>query len=103
MEMLGVELDTLQTYGAVSEATVKEMVAGALQNANATTAVSVSGIAGPGGGTKEKPVGTICFAWADASGWLQIETQRFAGDRTSVREQVVRHVLKVLLEHYASK
>lgn len=100
MEMLGVKLSTLQTYGAVSEATVKEMALGALEHSKANAAVSVSGIAGPDGGTEDKPVGTVCFAWADDSGWLLVETQCFSGDRASVRDQAVRYALKVLTEHY---
>ncbi len=63
-EMLGVSQDTLSTHGAVSEQTVREMVTGALANSHAQIAVSVSGTAGPAGGTPDKPVGTVCFAWA---------------------------------------
>ena len=61
-EMLGVSEETLQNYGAVSEPVVKEMVEGALNNSSAQVAISISGIAGPGGGIEEKPVGTVCLA-----------------------------------------
>ena len=62
-DMLGVSSDALDNYGAVSEQVVIEMVEGALKNSQADIALSISGIAGPGGGTKEKPVGTVCFGW----------------------------------------
>ncbi|MCL9780986.1 nicotinamide-nucleotide amidase [Vibrio sp. S4M6] len=99
-QMVGVKPQTLQAYGAVSEAVVTEMALGTLEHSQATTAISVSGIAGPGGATETKPVGTVCFAWADKSGWLHVETQYFTGDRASVREQSVRYALQVLNEHY---
>ena len=63
-EMLGVTAETLQAHGAVSEPTVAEMAAGALAHSRAQISVSISGIAGPGGGSEEKPVGTVCFGWA---------------------------------------
>ncbi|MDC5840963.1 CinA family protein [Vibrio europaeus] len=96
MEMLGVSAVTLEQFGAVSEQTVVEMVEGAIQNSNANIGVSISGIAGPGGSTELKPVGTVCFAWADSSDWNKIETVRFSGDRAQVRQQAVEHALKVL-------
>jgi nicotinamide-nucleotide amidase len=97
-EMLGVQPETLKEHGAVSEATVREMVAGALANSHAQVALAVSGTAGPGGGTAEKPVGTICFAWATLAGAVRAETVRFEGDRHSVRRQSVVHSLTVLLQ-----
>lgn len=102
IEMLSVQEDTLVEYGAVSLSVVKEMVKGALNQSNATIAVAVSGIAGPGGGTAEKPVGTVCFAWEDSQGWRHSETLCFSGDRGEVRKKVVKHAMKVLCEHLSS-
>ncbi len=98
MEMLGVQAATLEAYGAVSEVTVKEMVLGALENSRASIGVSISGIAGPGGGTDDKPVGTVCFAWADEKGWLHVSTYQFDGDREQVRQQAVYTAQQVLVE-----
>jgi nicotinamide-nucleotide amidase len=96
-EMLGVSGDTLGRHGAVSEPTVREMVAGALERSHAQVAVAVSGTAGPGGGTPEKPVGTVCFAWGIKGGAVVSETKHFAGDRQSVRQQSVVHALEGVL------
>lgn len=101
-EMLGVGEDTLGEHGAVSEPTVREMVTGALARSHAQVAVAVSGTAGPAGGTPEKPVGTVCFAWGFKDGAPKSETQQFAGDREAVRKQSVEHALNgilLLLEH----
>jgi nicotinamide-nucleotide amidase len=95
-EMLGVAPATLAVHGAVSEAVVAEMAAGALAHSHATVAVAVSGIAGPGGGTPDKPVGTVCFAWARA-GRVEVATCRFAGDREQVRRDSVVHALAGLI------
>ncbi|MGF1642702.1 MAG: CinA family protein [Thiotrichales bacterium] len=95
-ELLGVDPGTLAEHGAVSEAVALEMARGALSHSHAKIAVAVSGIAGPGGGTALKPVGTVCFAWAtqtDSSG----ETAKFAGDRDAVRRQAVRYALEGVL------
>lgn len=100
-EMIGVKSATLDAYGAVSEPVVIEMVQGALNNSHGTVAVSISGIAGPGGGSAEKPVGTVCFAWADKSGWLEVSTEHFSGDRTQVRLQAIHHALSVISQHLA--
>ncbi|MGC9403030.1 nicotinamide-nucleotide amidase [Vibrio genomosp. F10 str. 9ZC157] len=97
VEMLGVQTQTLDQYGAVSEPVVMEMVTGALTHSNATIAVSISGIAGPGGATEDKPVGTVCFAWADTNGWTKIDTVHFDGDRSSVRSQAVEYALQTLV------
>ncbi|WP_242479206.1 nicotinamide-nucleotide amidase [Lamprobacter modestohalophilus] len=99
-EMLGVGADTLAQQGAVSEAVVREMACGALTRSRATLAVAVSGIAGPGGGTPAKPIGTVCFGWARA-GQVKAETQMFAGDRDQVRRQSVAHALRVLITDWA--
>lgn len=96
-EMLGVSDATLSTHGAVSEQTVREMVKGALANSHAQVAVAVSGTAGPGGGTLEKPVGTVCLAWALKDGDLRSETRHMAGNREAVRKQSVEHALKGVL------
>ncbi|WP_073580355.1 CinA family protein [Vibrio quintilis] len=99
MEMLTVSEDILNEYGAVSEPTVLAMVEGALKYSRASVAVSVSGIAGPGGGSKEKPVGTVCFAWKDNCGWQKAETVHFTGNREQVRSKAVSYVLNVLFDH----
>jgi len=95
-EMLGVSEQTLARHGAVSEETAREMARGALARSAATLAVSVTGIAGPGGGTAEKPVGMVCFAWA-GRGDVSSETRRFSGDRESVRRQSVIRALEGVL------
>jgi len=97
-EMLGVKAKTLQKFGAVSEQTVTEMAAGALAASYAHVAVAISGTAGPGGGTPEKPVGTVCLAWALRGGEPVAETRHFAGDREAVRRQAVERVLERALE-----
>lgn len=97
-EMLGVAAATLATYGAVSEQTVREMASGALNNSRAQVALAISGIAGPGGGTPEKPVGTVWFAWGFASGAVASERRQFSGDRREVRRQAVECGLRGLLE-----
>lgn len=96
-EMLGVKEATLGRYGAVSEEVVREMVQGALARSHAQVAVAVSGVAGPSGGTPEKPVGTVCFAWSLKDGKPGAETRRFTGDREAVRRQSVEHALKGVL------
>ena len=97
-EMLGVRADTLAAHGAVSEATAWEMVAGALERSGADLAVAITGIAGPSGGSPEKPVGLVCFAWAGREGPLRSSTRRFAGDRAAIREAAVGVALEGLIE-----
>jgi nicotinamide-nucleotide amidase len=97
-EMLGVAAATLATCGAVSEQTVREMASGALNNSRAQAALAISGIAGPGGGTAEKPVGTVWIAWAFASGAVASEKRVYAGNRREVRQQAVARALQGLLE-----
>lgn len=97
-EQLGVHPATLEQYGAVSEPTVREMAQGALTHSHAQVAVAISGIAGPEGGLPEKPVGTVCFAWASKAGKLHSETCHFAGDRAEVRRLSVEHALHGLLQ-----
>ena len=96
-EMLGVREATLGKHGAVAEEVVREMAEGALGHSHAQVAVAVSGVAGPGGGTPEKPVGTVCFAWAVKNGATRAETRRFAGNREAVRRRSAGHALKGIL------
>lgn len=96
-EMLAVSAQTLESYGAVSDQTVREMVVGALAASHAQVAVAVSGVAGPGGGTPTKPVGMVCLAWALKHGSVIAETRHFAGDRESVRRQTVERSLEGVL------
>lgn len=97
-DMLGVQSATLDRHGAVSEATVAEMVAGALSQSRADLALAISGIAGPGGGTATKPVGTVCFAWGRRGDPVLAGTERFDGDREAVRRQSVIHALRGALD-----
>lgn len=99
-ELLGVSEDTLLAEGAVSEATAREMAAGALAHSRARLTAAVTGIAGPGGATPGKPVGMVCFAWAREGGWLHSETEYFIGDRNAVRLQAVGHALRGLLDAF---
>ncbi len=101
-EMLGVREETLDRHGAVSEAVVAEMVAGALKASQAQVAIAVSGVAGPGGGTPQKPVGTVCLAWRVKDAPPRCETRQFPGDREAVRRQSVAHALEVLIEDLAA-
>jgi nicotinamide-nucleotide amidase len=99
--LLGVQLATLEEHGAVSEAVVIEMARGAMQLSGADIAVAVSGVAGPDGGSKEKPVGTVWFAWAVRAGSktrTSTVCEHFAGDRELVRELTVAYALQGALE-----
>ena len=96
-EMLGVRGETLEQHGAVSEPVVRQMGEGALSRSHAQVAVAVSGTAGPSGGTPQKPVGTVCFAWALKDSEPRSETRHFRGDREAVRRQSVVHALEVLI------
>ena len=102
-ELLGVKGDTLRQEGAVSEAVVREMAAGALRRSHAQADLAISGVAGPGGGSPGKPVGTVCFAWALQGGEAAAETRHFAGDRETVRRLSVIHALQGLLSRLESK
>ena len=98
-EMLQVSAATLERHGAVSEETAREMALGALSASPGTVSVSVTGVAGPGGGTRAKPVGMVCFAWARSGEAVpRSETRHFTGDRDSVRHQSVLRALKGLVE-----
>lgn len=97
-ELLGVAEASLRDHGAVSERVAGEMAEGALAKSAAGVSVAVTGIAGPGGGTAEKPVGTVCLAWAMRGESADAETRRFAGDRGAVRCQSVVAALDGLLK-----
>ena len=96
-EMLGVRAETLRNHGAVSEETAREMAQGALSRSRGTLALSITGIAGPTGGSAQKPVGTVCFGWATKQGTLRAETKHFFGDREAVRRQSVEYSLAGVL------
>jgi len=96
-EMLGVKPETLEMHGAVSEQTVREMTEGALAHSHAQVAVSVSGTAGPTGGTPQKPVGTVCFGWGAKDAPARTSIIRFDGDREAVRRQAVAYALERIL------
>jgi nicotinamide-nucleotide amidase len=98
LDMLGVTAATLEVHGAVSEATVSEMVRGVLAHSVANVAVAVSGIAGPGGSAPGKPVGTVWFAWLVSGGSTRVEMQQFNGDREAVRRQAVARALGGLMD-----
>lgn len=95
--LLGVHPHTLETHGAVSRECVTEMVSGALANLGGTVAVAVTGIAGPGGGSEDKPVGTVWIGWKRRGGYAAAEVFHFAGDRDAVRRQTVAKAFEGLL------
>lgn len=97
-EMLGVKTATLARYGAVSERTARAMAEGALTHSHAQVALAITGIAGPTGGTPEKPVGTVCFAWTGKKRKIHSVKHQFSGDRAAVRRQAVATALQGLLE-----
>lgn len=97
-ELLGVSTDILARFGAVSENTARAMAEGALQNSHAQVSLAITGIAGPGGGTTEKPVGLVCFAWAGLDRDTTSSRLQFSGDRESVRLQAVDAALRGLLD-----
>ena len=97
-DMLGVLPATLAQFGAVSEEVARAMALGALAHSTATISVAVTGVAGPGGGSAEKPVGMVCFGWAGAGGEVLTVTRNFSGDRDSVRRQAVICALQGVLE-----
>lgn len=101
-EMLAVADETLVGHGAVSEATALAMAGGAIRFSRAEWALAISGIAGPTGGSPDKPVGTVCFAWVGPDALFDAETQWFSGGRREIRAQAVRHALAGLLERVGS-
>ena len=96
-DMLGVDKTTLDSYGAVSNETVREMALGALQRSCADISVAISGIAGPTGGTPEKPVGLTWLAWATKNGEIISERHHFSGGRREVRRKAVKAALEGIL------
>ena len=98
-EVLGVSLDTLEKHGAVSKQAAIEMAKGALEHSYADVSLSVTGIAGPGGGTPEKPVGTVWFGLADRSGNVEARMGQFTSGRKNVRSCSIEFALKWLMEH----
>ncbi len=93
VNMLGVQKNTLERSGAVSQPVVKQMVLGLLDRCDADMGVSISGIAGPGGGTAEKPVGTVWIAWAKPGVFIEAVKFKFSGDREQIRLQAVFQAL----------
>ena len=96
MELLGVDPLVLTTHGAVSEPTARAMADGALARSRAQLSVSITGVAGPGGGTAQKPVGMVCLAWARAGDATRVVTCHFEGDRQTVRRASVVEALRGL-------
>jgi len=101
-DMLGVRMDTINQFGAVSLETAGEMAQGALANSRASIALAITGIAGPTGGSRDKPVGTVCLGWCikaqDGKMMPSCQRRLFSGDRESIRRQSVIHALSGLLE-----
>ena len=99
--MLGVRPETLETHGAVSRETAIEMVSGALVHSGASVAVAVTGIAGPGGGSEDKPVGTVWVAWKRRGGYALADVFHFDGDRDAIRRQTVAVAMQGLRRQVA--
>lgn len=99
-QLIGVSPQTLETWGAVSEQVVREMAQGALKAARADYAISVSGIAGPGGGSEDKPVGTVWFGFATREGETLARRVVFDGDRSAVRYQATLYALQTLCQEF---
>ncbi|AOK28718.1 damage-inducible protein CinA [Burkholderia singularis] len=97
VEMIGVPADLIDKHGAVSEPVARAMVEGALRNSRAQVALSVTGIAGPGGGSELKPVGTVSFGWSNRL-HTSVQTCVFAGDREQIRTQAAAHALRGLIK-----
>lgn len=97
-ELLGVSADLIQTQGAVSEAVVLAMALGVIANSHADLSVSISGVAGPGGGTVDKPVGTVWIGLAGAGKPVQAHRYVFQGNRSAIRLQAVQSALEILIE-----
>ena len=98
IEMLGVPTEILAMHGAVSEETASAMAAGALAHSHAQAALAISGIAGPSGGTPQKPVGLVCYGWALSDGTVMSSTCRLSGDREEIRSRAVAASLRGLID-----
>jgi nicotinamide-nucleotide amidase len=98
IEMLGVSPLTIETVGAVSEETAREMAEGALRESHADLSIAITGIAGPAGGSVQKPVGMIWMAWAGKHFSTQAEVTLFPGDRTQIRMRAMEEALQKLLK-----
>jgi len=98
IQMLDIDETLIQQYGAVSEQVVKAMAVNAVKYSEADIAVAISGIAGPSGGSVEKPVGTVCFSWYNAHGGEKTATYLFVGNRSEVRAQAIRLAICGLIE-----
>ena len=107
-DMLGVDNAILTEHGAVSEPAAQAMALGALRHSRAQVSIAVTGVAGPTGGSKDKPVGTVWFAWGVPSdtgptlgaetAWVKTERMQFTGDRAAVRQATIAHALTTLLQ-----
>jgi nicotinamide-nucleotide amidase len=97
VQMLGVNPQTLAQHGAVSAEIAQQMVAGALVNSEADWAIAVTGIAGPDGGSKEKPVGTVYIAWQNKNGFSKVERLSVSGNRHQIRKQTVKKAIEGVL------
>jgi len=98
-DLLHVNAPTLTQFGAVSEQTASEMAQGALTESKADISVAITGIAGPDGGSVDKPVGTVCFAWATKNAGVETQIYRYEGDRDSIRRQAVKQALQGIIKN----
>jgi nicotinamide-nucleotide amidase len=97
-EDIDVSQNLIEEYGAVSDQVARAMALGAKQNSGSDIALSITGIAGPTGGSSEKPVGTVCFAWVLANDQMISETKHFEGNRQQIRQQACDFSLRKLLD-----
>ncbi len=102
VEMVGVDSGTLESFGAVSEQVASEMARGGVTHSDAQCALSITGVAGPDGGSESKPVGMVCFAWAGFNGESQSMVKYFQGDRQAVRTQSVFFAIREAVKLLAS-
>ena len=101
-ELLGVDPALIESHGAVSEVVARAMAFGAVRHSHAQVGVAVTGVAGPAGGSRDKPVGTVWFGYL-VDGLLSSETRRFDGDRADVRAATVEHALRALAQRIAER
>ena len=98
-EILGVSTNILARFGAASEKTAAAMATGALSHGPSQFALAITGIAGPGGGSAEKPIGTVCFAWAGTDREMVTTTEHFSGDRDAVRQQSITRGIQGMIDY----